>query len=155
MPRCAALDASFLLALAAGDGECESTMDSLQRGSRIPIITETIWEQLGALKNTGNPVYSHYAALALSQLTNWLIHDQSNVHSANGTSDVLAERLHDSGIIKGASVIQCRVIVEASCHDSEFLVSCDPIIQKADPVQLDRFLVENGLNTLKILNPSA
>ena len=42
-------------------------MDSLQRGSRIPIITETIWEQLGALKNSGDPVYAHYAALALSQ----------------------------------------------------------------------------------------
>lgn len=143
--RFAALDTRFLLALAGGQPDAETTIDYIQRNGFHPIITESVFEQLGELqKDHTNPAFEA-AVYASKNFVTWGIYDPSNPYVDNGTSCVHAEKLLQQGLIPGGTTIEAEMLVEAACHDCELLITFSNALLTASPTQLNLALIENGM----------
>jgi hypothetical protein len=148
--RFAALDTRFLLALAGGEPDAEATIDYLQKNGFHPIITESVFEQLGEFVSNPDSL-AHAAAIYASQnFVTWGIYDPSNPYVDNGTSCVHAESILKQGLIPDGTTIEAEMLVEASCHNCELLVTFSKPLLTAPSTQLNLALIENGLVTVTV-----
>jgi hypothetical protein len=148
--RFAALDTRFLLALAGGEPDAEATIDYLQKNGFHPIITESVFEQIGEF--VSNPsCQSHEAAVYASKnFVTWGIYDPANPYVENGTSCVHAEKILEQGLIPDGTTIEAEMLVEASCHNCELLVTFSKSLLSAPSNELNLALIENGLVTVTV-----
>src|SRR5271156_4085235 len=98
MSRFAALDTRFMLALAAGESDAEATIDYLGKIGFVPIITESVFEQLGELASASASPASECARHACKWFTTWGILDPPNRHIETGVAEINAEKILDQGL---------------------------------------------------------
>lgn len=155
MKRFAALDTSFLLALAGGEPDTEATIDYLFRNGFFPIITESVLEQLGELAESKDEMVKQNALRALKSLTTWQVLVSSNKYVENGAAQVHAERIMTQGLVPEATHFETEILVEASCHNCELLITFSKPLLDADSTTLNLALIEGDLNkvTVTIASP--
>jgi hypothetical protein len=156
MPKFAALDTKFLLALAGGESDAESTIDYLHQTGFFPIITESVIEQLGELRRNGEAQARENANYAAQWLPTWNILQDGNSYTSNGTSQIHAERILEQGLIPSATQMEAEILVEASCHNCDLLVTFSKALLEAPSAPLNLALMENDLNkvTVTIASPT-
>lgn len=156
--RSAALDTKFILALAGGAQDAEDTLEYLRQNAFLPIITESVDEQLGELQRGGDKENQIrlLALYALWMFPNWGIVDQPNKYVENGTACVHSEKILEQGLIPNATRIEAEILVEASCHGCELLITFSDPLLNASPVPLNLALIENELAavTVAIASPA-
>jgi hypothetical protein len=156
MPRFAALDTRFILALAGGEPDAEATIDYLHTTGFTPMITESVVEQLGELgQESANQLTRKCADYAARWMVTWNIITPSNATVNNGAAQVHAEKIIEQGLIPGASQIEAEILVEASCHNCELLVTFSDPLLNAPAAPLNLALLENDLHkvTVTIASP--
>lgn len=155
MKRFAALDTRFILALAGGEPDAEATIDYLTRNGFVPIITESVMEQLGELLHSQDEGTRRTASNALQWLSTWQILVPPNAYVENGAAQVHAEKLLTQNLIPAASQIEAEMLVEASCHNCELLVTFSTPLLQADSTLLNLALLEGDLSkvTVTIASP--
>lgn len=148
--RLAALDTKFLLAFAGGESDAKETLEYLRKNGFSLIITQSVVEQLGELqRDKKNP--AHDSALYASWMyPQWGIYDPSNPYVDNGTSCVHADKILEQGLIPGATIIEAEILVEASCHNCELLVTFSDPLLGAPPTPLNLALIENDMEAVTV-----
>lgn len=151
MQRFAALDTKFLLALAGGEPDAESTIDYLHKNGFFPLITECVYEQLGELAQQANNPAAPHAQHASRWLSTWGILDVSNRYTENGTSQVHAEAILEQGLIPGGTILEAETLVEASCHECELLVTFSDALLNAQSAAINLALIEKGMSKVTVI----
>jgi hypothetical protein len=151
MPKFAAIDTKFILALAGGEPDAEATLDYLHKTGFIPIVTETVIEQLGELVESSEPTARDVAKYAARWMTSWGVLEVQNINIANGAAQVHAEKLLEQGLIPEATTIEAEILVEAACHGSELLVTFSQPLLDAPSTPLNLALMENHLHQVTII----
>jgi hypothetical protein len=156
MSRFAALDTRFMLALAAGESDAEATIDYLGKTGFIPVMTESVFEQLGDLASHPESAAYECAKHACKWFSTWGILDPPNPHIQNGVSQINAERILEQGLIPNCSTIEAEILVEASCLECELLITFSEPLLKAPAAPLNLALLELQLNkvTVTIASPA-
>jgi hypothetical protein len=157
MSRFAALDTRFILALAAGEPDAEATIDYLSKTGFVPIITESVYEELGGLVHSpDNPAHEN-AKHACQWLVTWGILDPPNSQIDIGTSGINADKLLEQGLIPGCTKVEAEMLVEASCQNCELFVTFSTPLLRAEATPLNLALLEMGLSkvTVTIASPDA
>jgi hypothetical protein len=155
MNRFAALDTRFLLALSAGEPDAEATIDYLARTGFFPIITESVFEQLGHLaRSPGNPAHES-AKHACKWLATWNILDPPNRHIEIGISEINAAKILGQELIPGCTENEAKMLIEASCQNCELFITFSEPLLRAEVVPLNLALLEMELNkvTVTIASP--
>lgn len=154
--RFAALDTKFLLAYAGGEPDAEATLSYLQDNGFQPIITQSVIEQLGELQRDRNNPARDFAMYACWMHPHWNVWDIPNTYVDNGTACVHAEKIIKQGLIPGGSCIEAEILVEASCHGCELLITFSKPLLDAPSIQLNLALVENEMRavTVAIASPA-
>ncbi len=148
--RLAALDTKFLLAFAAGESDAEETVQYLQRNGFACIVTQSVIEQLGELQRDKNNPSRLFALYALYMFPQWGFYEQANQYVDNGTSCVHAEKMLEQGLIPGARKIEAEILVEASCHQCELLVTFSEPLLNAKSMPLNLALIEGDMNSVAV-----
>lgn len=143
--RFAALDTKFLLAYAGGEPDAEATLEYLHSNGFTVIITESVVEQLGELqRDKTNPAHD-FALYAAWMFPQWGVLDIPNKYVANGTSCVHADKIFKEGLIPNGTFIEAEILVEASCHGCELLITFSKPLLEAPSTQLNLALIENEM----------
>lgn len=151
MPRFAALDTKFLLALAGGESDAEATIDYLAQKGFTPIATESVMEQLGELQENGDDQTKQLAGYAATWMITWGVITPSCPHAANGTAQINAARLIEQGLIDQATIIEAEILCEAACAGCEILITYSEALLDAPTTPLNLALVENDLNKVIVI----
>jgi hypothetical protein len=148
--RLAALDTKFLLAFAGGESDAEETLEYLRKNGFTLIITESVIEQLGELQRNKKHHAHDFALYASWMYPQWGVYAPSNQYVENGTSCVHAEKILDQGLIPDATKIEAEILVEASCHHCELLVTFSGPLLNAPPAPLNLALIENDMDAVTV-----
>ena len=143
--RYAALDTKFLLALAGGEQDAEGTIDYLRSIGFFPIITESVIEQIGELQRSTDSSAYIFAEIVAKNFIYWGILDVPNPNILNGTSCVHAEKILAQNLIPDGTLFEAEMLVEASCHNCEILVTFSDALLNAPSAPLNLALIDNGL----------
>jgi hypothetical protein len=148
--RLAALDTKFLLAFAGGESDAEETLEYLRKNGFSLIITQSVVEQLGELQRNKNHPAHDFALFISWMYPQWGIYDPSNQYVDNGTSCAHADKILEQGLIPDATKIEAEMLVEASCHNCELLVTFSEPLLKAPPTPLNLALIENDMEAVTV-----
>jgi len=150
--RLAALDTKFLLAFAGGESDAEETFEYLRKNGFTLIVTESVLEQLGELTHSCNKTHPahYYAMYAYWTLPRWGILEPANPYVENGTSGAHAEKIREQGLLPNATRIEAEILVEASCHRCDLLVTFSEPLLNALPGPLNLALMEGGMDAVAV-----
>lgn len=148
--RLAALDTKFLLAYAGAEPDAEETLEYLRKNGFTLIITESVVEQLGELQRSKNSEVRDCAIYAYWMCPQWGVCEPSNAYVENGTSCAHAERILEQGLIPNSTRIESEILVEASCHRCDLLVTFSEPLLNAPTVPLNLALIENDMNAVTV-----
>jgi hypothetical protein len=148
--RLAALGTKFLLAYAGGEPDAEETLNYLRKTGFTLIITRSVVEQIGELQWDKTNQSHDFALYASWMHPHWGIYDQSNTYVENGTSCVHADNILEQGLIPGATKIEAEILVEASCHKCELLVTFSEPLLNAPGAPLNLALIENDMEAVTV-----
>lgn len=150
MNRFAALDTKFLLAFAASEPDAEETVEYLRKNKFTCIITRSVIQQLCELRQTEPDPTRSYALYAYWMFSNWGFIEQSNTYVDNGTSCKFAEDILEQGLIPGGKKHDSEILVEASCHQCELLITFSKPLLNAPSGQLHLALIECNLSAVAV-----
>lgn len=148
--RLAALDTNFLLAYAAGESDVEETFDYLRANNFQIIITRSVIEQLADLIRIKDDPNHLFALYAYWMLPSWGIVEASNPYVENGTSCAHAEKIRDQGLIPDVSRIDSEILVEASCHKCDLLITFSECLISAPSGPLNLALIDSEMDAVTI-----
>src|SRR5881392_2239258 len=98
--RFAALDTSFLLALAGGSQDCEEVIDWLSSIVVYPLVSGTVMQELADIERKDtDPFVRQNAEKAQLNLTIWGILDASLTPTDNGIAQMTARKFVEKGVL--------------------------------------------------------
>jgi len=152
----AALDTKFVLAYSASEADTAETLEYLKKSGFELIITESVVEQLAELIRDKQNPSRDFALYAFWMHPSWEVSNPANPYVEHGTSCRHAEKIIEQGLVPGATKIEAEILVEASCHQCDLLVTFSQPLLKSDTVPLNLALVENDMNavTVAIASPA-
>jgi hypothetical protein len=148
--RLAALDTKFLLAFAAGEQDVEETLDYLRNNNFQIIITKSVVEQLQDLIRHKSHDAHLFALYAFWMCPKEGIFEPSNSYVDNGTSCAHAEKIREQELIPDATRIEAEILVEASCHRCDLLITFSEALLNAPIVPLNLALIENDMDAVTV-----
>ena len=152
--RFAALDTSFLLSLAAGDGNCQEVIDWLSRINVYPLATGTVLQELAdAEREDSDPFVRQNAILAQQNLAIWGILDVSLEPIDNGIAKIIATKLFEKKVLPDEHENDGLVIAEAALHYCKILVTFRQRLLDAPAAGIKFMLIESDVPDLFIVSP--
>lgn len=148
----AAIDSSFLLALEAGDEECQGVVDGLGHYGFHFIVTETVLQELGHLVTSGTDAeIKGRAKNAIIQITNWGFLASSLSPNEMGVSLLVANDLIK--LIPGGDINDGLVLAEAAYNKCLFLLTRRAEILGANRKSIQLALIGADLAGLMVVSP--
>jgi hypothetical protein len=154
--RFAALDTSFLLALAAGDENCEEVIDWFSTINVYPLVTGTVLQELMDIddqQEDADPFVKMNADHALLNLTTWGILDASLTATDNGIAKIIAAKFVEKGVLPDEHDNDGLVVAEAALHECKMLVTDRETLLKAPLEGIKFMLIESDVPALLVVSP--
>ncbi len=122
--RFAALDTSFLLALAAGDGHCEAVVDWLGRINVYALVTPTVLQEISDVELYDPDAENRSKARRVKDcLSLWTFLYIPLEPVQHGIAKIIASKLIEKGILPDDAENDGLVIAEASIQGCKILVT--------------------------------
>jgi hypothetical protein len=152
--RFAALDTSFLLALAVGDENCETVIDWLSRLNIYPLVTGTVLQELADIElNDPDPFNKGNAKEAQCCIPVWGFLSIPLQPAENGIVKVIASKLVDSGVLPDEHEDDGLVVAEAAFQQCKILITYRETLLESEGEALAFMLLENDVSDLFIASP--
>jgi len=153
--RFAALDTSFLLALAGGDENCEEVIDWLSGINVYPLVTGTVLQELMDIdqQKDADPFVKQNAERALLNLAAWGILDASLAATDNGIAKIIAGKFVEKGVLPDEQENDGLVVAEAALHECKMLVTDRETLLNAPLEGIKFMLIESDVSALFIVSP--
>jgi hypothetical protein len=150
----AALDSDILLALAAGDEECQGAIDGLSRLGFYFIVTETVLQELADIVQKDQDTdKTHCAKTALGQITNWGFLtpplDAIKMGVAERVAHDLVNKLMDEGSLNNG-----LVLAEAAYNGCKLFLTRSKIILVANRDSIQFSLMSADLTPVLVGSPA-
>jgi predicted nucleic acid-binding protein len=153
-PKLAALDTNIPLDLAQDGAAAHNLVLRLIRLGFIPIVTQTVVQELGHLAMNGaSPRTRDSAATALSSLRAWGIQPLTLKPVGNGICDVAADVIANRRLLPEEERNDAYVLVESGVCGAALLLTWDNHLLSASNEALNDVLKSFDLHPVQILHP--
>jgi hypothetical protein len=153
--RFAALDTSFLLCLAAGDEDCEATIDWFSGINVYPLITGTVLQELADIEQTeSDPFVKANAIKVVTSISTWGFLALPLQPAENGIAKIIATKLAAKGFLPDEHENDGLVVAEAAYQNCNILVTYRESLLECSGEGLKFMLLENDVSDLFIVSPS-
>jgi hypothetical protein len=151
----AALDTSFLLALAIGEGDCEQVIDWLHGHNSYPLVTPTVLQELWEIFRSDKAKENRDAAgQALASFSTWGVLTAPQDPLENGIAELTAEALLSGSHCPHANKNDALVVAEAAHQGCAILITYRTPILDAPSEPLHLALLQRDAAGLIIVSPS-
>lgn len=152
--RFAALDTSFLLALAAGDDDCAEVIDWLSANNIYPLATGTVLQELrDAEREDPDPFVQQNALAAQQNLPTWGILDASLTPIDNGIAKIITSKMVEKKVLPDKHEDDGLVVAEAALHGCVMLITFRPTLLDAPAAGIKLMLLESDVPDLFVVSP--
>ena len=153
--RFAAVDTSFLLALAGGDENCEEVIDWFSKINVYPLATGTVLQELMDIdqQEDADPFVKQNAECALLNLATWGILDASLTPTDNGIAKIIAGKFVEKGVLPDEQENDGLVVAEAALHECKMLVTDRKTLLNAPLEGIKFMLIESDVSALLVVSP--
>jgi hypothetical protein len=150
-PRFAAVDAAFLIALAAGDEACDAAVDFLGRLRLFIFVSPATCQALSDVAACStDPRIRELAATALRSLGTWGFWTDGLTDVQHFIATEAAKRVETA---LGLTFTQSRMIAECAVGNTAVLLSDDDLLSRIDSKFLDLVLLDRELSGFPIFDP--
>ncbi len=151
--RFAAIDTDVLLALTAGDEECQEAIDGLSRAGFYCIVTETQLQELADIcHHEGDQSIQTHAGKTLQGITNFGFITPSLTSVQMGVAERVAQKLVE--FMKSEEVNDGLVVAEAAYNGCRILITRRKCLLDCVTETLRLALVDHDLSSVVIASPS-
>ena len=150
--RFASLDTSFLLALAAGDQDCEEVLDWLGRNNVYALVTPTVVQELVDLEEQDKDA-GPTAKIAKTTLGVWGILAPSIEPTEHGIATIIARKFVEKGVLPDECENDGLVLAEAGIEGCRMLITYRKSILDAPKQHLKLVLLESDVADLLAASP--
>lgn len=152
--RFAALDTSFLLALAVGEENCQAVIDWLSGINVYALATGTVLQELADIEREDTDDFARQNAYAAQrELTSWGILDVSLTPIDNGIAKIIAAKLVEKKVLPDKCENDGLVVAEAALHGCKMMVTFRQTLLNAPPAGIRFMLIESDVPDLFIVSP--
>lgn len=154
-PKWAALDTNILFHLAEDYAPAHNLVRRLVRFGFLPIVTQTVVQELGHLANEGETEKKRGSAtLALTEMLGWGITPFGLKPVGNGICEIAANVILGRGLLPPGERNDAYIIIEAGFLGVAMLLTWDSHLLDASNDSLNQILVSFDLHSVQILNPA-
>ena len=153
--RFAALDTSFLLALAAGDDNCAEVIDWLSDNKIYPLATGTVLQELADIdqQEGGDPFKKQNAEKALLSFGTWGVLDAALSPIDNGIAQMVAKKFVEKNVLPDEHDNDGLVVAEAALHECKMLITYRDTLLDAPLEGIKFMLIESDVPVLFVVSP--
>jgi hypothetical protein len=150
----ATLDSDVLLALEAGDEDCQETIDGLSKLGFYFIVTETVLQEIADITHKGedSEVCAH-AKNVLVQMTNWGFLAPPLDRIQMGVAERVAQDLV-AKVIPDGHLDDGLVLAESAYHSCKLLITKRAAILKSNRDAIRMSLIGSDLAGVLIASPN-
>lgn len=152
--RFAALDTSFLLALAAGNGDCEAVVDWLSLINVYALVTGTVLQELADIeREESDPFINQNAVRAQQNIPTWGFLSIPLEPAENGITQIIARKIFEREVLPDECENDGLVIAEAAYQGCKVLVTYREILLRVSDEALKFILLESDVSNIFMVSP--
>jgi len=151
--RFAAVDTGVLLALEAGDEECQEAIDRLSNVGFYFIVTETVLQELADIaQNDSDSENRSHAHNTLIQMTNFGFLAPSLTPVQMGVAEQLAQKLLEN-CIPHCALNDGLTVTESAYNNCRFLLTRRSGLLNIDRISILIAIVDSDLPAVVVISP--
>jgi predicted nucleic acid-binding protein len=152
--RFAAVDTRFLIALHAGDENCQGVVDWLSANNVFVCITSCVIQELVDMVNQHDEE-SEDAREVLQCIPIWGFLPTPQLEATNnGIVFIIAQKMMDKGVVKTEDLNDCVALVEAAFEDCVLFVTTRESLIQASYDHLRLALIESDVTDVPVFSPA-
>jgi rRNA-processing protein FCF1 len=152
--KLAVLDTNVLFHLAEQYAPAHNLVLRLVRTGFIPVVTQTVVQELGDASLYGYPAKKReLATIALSSMRSWGIQPTGLTPVGNGICEIVAEVIANRGLLPPEERNDAFTLIEAAFFGASMLITWDGHLLSASQAGLSEVLTSFDLRPVQIVHP--
>ncbi len=151
----AALDASFILALAAGSVDAEGVIDWLNTYNVYPLVTPSVLQALVDIEECGDSISKSFAIKGKDSLTTWGILNQPLTPLEHGIALAISHKLFAANVL--SEPLNCQndglVLAEAAIQCCSIFITYRMPLLQTNAKRLKLTLLQCDVSDLFVIDP--